>query len=112
MDADGIASLNLRYLVDLLPYGGKKKLAAVLEVDGSTISRWRAGGQVPGKRKLSAVKTFFHLSDDVDLHRDLVFNFETPVGEEEKRKWLKTRIVELDSESLKELFPSLWKLLK
>jgi len=107
-----IFSRNLSFLLDSLPHGKKKHLAKKLGVDQTTISRWGNGMQRPTKKKITAILDYFNLPKTTDLEKETLFLSTMPIGEGETKKWLKNKIDELGSETLRELTPALIMLLK
>jgi transcriptional regulator with XRE-family HTH domain len=107
-----IFSRNLSFLLDRVPHGKKKHLAANLGVDPTTISRWGNGTQQPTKRKIAAILDYFSLPRTTDLMNEPLFLSTMPIGEDGMKKWLKEKIDELDRETLRELAPALIMLLK
>jgi transcriptional regulator with XRE-family HTH domain len=106
-----ILAENLSYLLDAPKRGGKKVLAAELGVQQGTISRWMAGGR-PESRYQEAIKEYFGLPSTVDLETFPLFLELSPVGSREQREWLHRHVDELDTETLRLLFPALEKLLR
>ena len=107
-----IFSRNLSFLIDSLPHGQKKHFAESLGVEQTTVSRWGKGTQRPAKSKVGAILDYFNLPRTTDLKKEPLFLSITPIGEAETKKWLKGRIDELDSETLRSLTPALIMLLK
>lgn len=110
LDDREILSLNLAYLLDTLPHGEKRLLANQIEVDATTISKWRSGKQKPTNNNIKEIVSYFALPESTDLKAELVFLSPMPAGKAETKRWLHERIEDLDGDSLRELVPALKKL--
>src|SRR5690349_12819167 len=68
IDADevNIVQANLRCLLDTLPHGRKKVIAAHLSVHPTTISRWCSGEQSPSQEHLAGLCRYFGLPYGTD----------------------------------------------
>lgn len=108
---DEILKRNIDYLFEGLDHGMKGEYAKVLEVDLSTISRWRRGRARPSRSHIRALAVKFVLDPDVDLEETPLFLSPVPVSLSQRREWLKTRIDRLPTEQLTALFPALQRLL-
>lgn len=102
---------NLKYLLATLPHGSMREFADFLDVDQSTLSRWRNGKQNPAGKYHDMIKEYFQLSSNIDLKESPLFLSLIPIGEIAQKNWLHEKIDALDAEILKELFPALKKLL-
>lgn len=103
---------NLRFLIGTLGHGGKKSLAAKLDIDPTTVSRWLRGGYEPQPASLSQIVSEFGLQPGTDLLKDPVFLSAEPISVVERKEWLNKRIDALSPEELRELFPALRRLLE
>lgn len=106
-----ILTENIRYLIEGLPHGFKKEFAATLEVDVTTVSRWRNGGQRPTRTKLGEIGKYFGIQPDIDLESDPVFLSIEPVSNIQYREWLHEKIDQLDDRTLTNLMPAFERLL-
>ena len=111
-DQKDIPLMNLRYLLDSLKRGERKKLAKSLGVHEVTISRWYAGSQTPSQRHYQALADFFGLDRSLDIRTEPIFLAYEPVTVTDQKKWLQERIEQLDSAFFSELFPVLKRLLQ
>lgn len=111
-DQMDIPLLNLRYLLDSLQRGERKKLAKGLDVHEVTISRWYAGSQIPSPRHYQALADFFGLDRSLDIRTEPIFLAYEPLTVTDRKKWLQERIEQLDSAFFSELFPVLKRLLQ
>lgn len=102
---------NLSRLIAGLGHGGQRELAARVEVDQSTISRWKAGKQQLNKRHLDELRRFFQLPESVDLTRDPIFLSLDPLGVGALRKWVMEKLEAMPGEELVNLYPAMKKLL-
>jgi transcriptional regulator with XRE-family HTH domain len=107
-----IRLLNLQKLLGSLEHGGQRGLAAALDVNEATISKWKSGSQTPSPKHLQGISEHFHLGRDVDLARDPLFLDEVPIGTYERRRWLAEQVNSLPADELNKLFPALEKLVR
>lgn len=103
---------NIRHLIDTLPHGQKKKFAAKLGIDVTTVSRWLNGAQRPTKTKLKQICNYFGLPLETNMESETVFLWTGPIGETQMRGWIWEKVEQLDGKTLREIFPALNKLLK
>ena len=102
---------NINYLYEGLDHGMKGEYAIALDVDLSTISRWRRGKARPTRSHLNKLIAKFLLEPEVDLEDEPLFLSPTPISFEARREWIKTRIDRLSPAELHELFPAFRRLL-
>lgn len=102
---------NIDYLFDGLVHGMKGEFARVLEVDNSTISRWRQGKARPTASHLEKLVAKFALDPGVDLEHQPLFLSPTPTSLVARREWIKRRVDQLSPAELHELFPAFRRLL-
>jgi transcriptional regulator with XRE-family HTH domain len=102
---------NLSYLLDSLEHGGKKKVAADLGIDPTTISRWLSGAITPQSSTLKRLSNYFGLPAETDLSKAAVFLSVEPVSLPERRRWLNQQIEALSANELRELYPALQRIL-
>lgn len=103
---------NIRHLINTLPHGQKKKFAAKLAIDVTTVSRWLNRAQRPTRTKLKQICNYFGLPPDTNLEVEAVFLWTGPIGESQMKDWISERVGRLDGKTLKEIFPALRRLLK
>jgi transcriptional regulator with XRE-family HTH domain len=111
-DGCNILAENLKYLSESLGHGGKKSLAAKLDVNPTTVSRWLNGSSQPPQSTLLQIATYFGMKLDTNLQEDPVFLSSQPAGLVERRRWLHTRLEALSAEDLRDLYPALRRLLE
>jgi transcriptional regulator with XRE-family HTH domain len=102
---------NLRYLLGSIAHGQKRVLAEQFMVHPSTITRWGTGEQRPTREHLAALCRYFDLPYGTDLVNDPIFLSSLPITDEERRSWLKERIGDIDTTTLRTVFPAMWRLL-
>ena len=107
-----VLSANIRHLIDGLAHGQRKQFAAELEVDVTTVSRWSTAAQRPTKTKLKRICDYFGLPVATNLESDPVFLSLDPVTGNEMKRWLHEQIEGLDSDTTRNMFPALQRLLK
>lgn len=103
---------NLKFLFDSLEHGGKKRLAASMGVDPTTISRWLNGASEPQGPALRQLVAHFGLPVGTDLKCDPVFLSVDPVSAVARRHWIRDRLDHLSEQELQELYPALRRLLE
>ncbi len=102
---------NLRCLAGRLEHGSKGELAAFVGVTAGTLSAWLAGKH-PKERNLERIAESFGLPAGLDLNRDPLFLDPLAVADLERRAWLRRRVDDLPTETLRALFPALRRLLE
>ncbi len=107
-----ILTENIRHLIDTLPHGQKKKFAAKLGIDVTTVSRWLNGTQRPTKKKLKQICNYFGLPPDTDLEAEDVFLWTRPIGESQIKNWISEKVAQLDGKTLREMYPTLKRLFR
>lgn len=112
LDIHGVDILaeNIRHLINSLPHGQKKKFAAHLGVDVTTVSRWIGGAQRPTKKKLEEIGKYFGLPPGINLVSDEVFLWTEPISECQMKVWITERIQQMNGETLREIFPAMRRL--
>ncbi len=103
---------NLKYLLDSLEHGKKKRLAEELEVSPVTVSRWASGEQLPQRDRFARIGRFFELEEGKDLEQDPLFLSLLPISYQMRRTWLHQRIDQLHQSTLHRLFPALERLFR
>jgi transcriptional regulator with XRE-family HTH domain len=111
-EGTNVLAENLRFLFASLGRGSKKQIAAELEVDPTTVSRWLSGAFEPQGALLRQLVTYFGLPQDTDLRRTPIFLSVEPVAAAQRRQWLHTQIDALSAEDFRELYPALRRMLK
>lgn len=112
LDGVNVLAENIRFLVDSLPHGGQRELANAIEIDETTVSRWKTGAVRPTKARQDRLREYFQLPTGTDLTSDPLFLTLDPVGGFAKRAWVLKRVGEIEVRELEGLFPALWKLLR
>src|SRR4030067_2365162 len=96
-----ILAENIRFLINTLPHGEKKKFAAKLVIDVTTVSRWINGTQRPTRTKLRQIGNYFGLPPDTNLQDEEVFLWTGPIGESQIKSWISDRVAQLDGKTLR-----------
>lgn len=102
---------NLGCLINGLQRGEKRAFAAALEVHPTTVSAWLSAKQRPERVNITAVCRYFRLPTGSDIETEPLFLAPLPVAENQRKRWLKEKIEDLDTSALQELFPALARLL-
>lgn len=110
-DREGMTKANITFLLDSLGHGGKKKLAARLNLRAEQLSRWRGGQQTPHAGNLRELLRYFALDTDTDLGSVPLFLINFPIHSEARKKWLVQAIEEMPPDKLNPHFDSIRKLL-
>jgi transcriptional regulator with XRE-family HTH domain len=111
-NAVNVFAENVCYLVGSLPHGAKKEFAKKIGVDATTVSRWIASAHRPGKKKIDELCRYFGLPAGTNLDVDAIFLSSGPVSESQMRRWIVENIESIDGKNLREIFPSLRRLLR
>jgi transcriptional regulator with XRE-family HTH domain len=100
----------VKYLLGNLRHGGMKELCRDLDINMSTLNRWK-NKTIPSKSQLATLARSFGLAEDVDLRVDPVFLSLDPPGVFARKEWLKSRLDEMSPADLRKYFPALKALL-
>lgn len=114
LDRIDIARENVQFLLGQLRHGEAKRLGVALSVSDHTVSewkRWRRKGGIE-KQHILGLARYFGIDPRVSLYAEPVFLWTEPVGEKQRRQWLREQIMFLDDDRLNDLFPALKILLK
>lgn len=103
---------NVVYLVNSLGHGENGKLAQALDIQGSTISKWKRRGPIPEKTHKPGIQSFFGVPTAIDIEHHPLFLDLSPISVMEQRVWLQKQIEQLDSQTLQQLFPALERLFR
>ena len=103
---------NVLFLFGCLGHGEQKEFAQRLEVNSSTIQRWKSGGSSPSKPKQQKLKKVFGLPSTLDLSDHPLFLDLDPISSLQRIEWLCGRVRSMDQDELNSLFPALKKLLE
>ena len=101
MDSDGVVTI-----ADV-----KKALSKAVDIDPSTLSRWKKGLTVPDKYHLRLICEYFHIAED-SLRTEFLFLDLEPVTTQSKKNLCKEWIDQMSPEEFDALFPALKKLIK
>ncbi len=102
---------NMAFLIGGLPHGERKRFAQEFGVDAATVYRWHSGARRPAKNKLRKLARYFGLPPHTDLESEPIFLLIRPIGDGSMREWLHAAVDEVESSTLRELFPALMRLL-
>jgi len=109
---DNLFLENFRYLVDGVEHGEKNNIAKIVGVHPTSLSRWLSGTHHPDKRFRALLAIYFGLSSETELTSEPLFLSLLPVSENDKKRWLRSAIDDLNLRDLNNLFPALFKLLE
>lgn len=112
LEPDDMVKRNVMYLMDGLPQGSQKQLAATLKVRKETVSRWATGRAPPAQRHRRSILRFVGLPETIQMDRVPLFLSTEPVGVFQQRAWLRRQLEAVQHEELGRLFPALDKLLR
>lgn len=102
---------NLIYLLGKIPRGGNADLVSAVDIDPSTLSRWKKGLTIPDKYHLRLICEYFHITEDLMRTGFLFLDLE-PVTTQSKKNLCKEWIEQMSPEEFDALFPALKKLIK
>ncbi|MFN7929341.1 MAG: helix-turn-helix transcriptional regulator [Blastocatellia bacterium] len=104
---------NIRFLTDKKITGiTGKEMASAIGVTEVTLSRWKNRKQTPEANQLARLCQFLHISPRIDLKSEAIFLSSSPIGDFMRRQWLRQQIEEIDSQTLRDLFPALERMFK
>jgi transcriptional regulator with XRE-family HTH domain len=109
--SEQIAEENIKYLLDKLRHGEKKKLAEQIGVTPETVSQWSRGNQLPRSKNREKIKSYFGIENAVDLEEHPLFLVQRPLTDEMRRRDLREKIEEADEDSIETYYDALVKLL-
>jgi hypothetical protein len=110
---ESVLRLNLRYLIDSLPHGEKKKLAKSIDVAEETISKWTSrGGRGLHPKNRSRLLKYFGLDPELDLAKEPIFLSIAPVGAHLQKAWLLERVQEMPPEEIGKVFPAVQRIFR
>lgn len=112
LEAVDILLKNIGFLTEMPGERKLKALARSIDVGPVTLSRWRSGEQRPHKSNQMALISYFGLPHEIDLEVDALFLYPGPLGDAQRRNWLRKQIDRLDPTTLHRLFPALERLFK
>ena len=106
---DGVDVLHENLLRLLSKSGGqtKRALAGQFGVSPSTLSRWINGIQAPDTSARRGIALLFGLHDSIELEERPMFLSYLPISYGEQVAWINSRLHDMSSHSLRELFPAL-----
>jgi transcriptional regulator with XRE-family HTH domain len=103
---------NLEFLLDKKIHHKKVvEIAEGIDVSRTAVTRWKKREQEPEEKHLAKLTLYFGLSE-INLREDPVFLHRLPVGDLNRREWIKKKVDELDSTKLNKFFPAFEKLLR
>lgn len=102
---------NLMYLLRKIPRGGNAEVVKAVDIDPSTLSRWKKGLTIPDKYHLRLICEYFHMAED-SLRTEFLFLDLEPVTTQSKKNLCKEWIDQMSPEEFDALFPALKKLIK
>ncbi len=102
---------NLMYLLRTIPRGGNADLVKAVDIDPSTLSRWKKGITLPDKYHQRLICEYFHVTDKA-LRSEFFFLDIEPVTTQSKKNLCKEWIDLMLPEDFEALFPAIKKLIK
>ena len=109
---DEILVKNLHYLFGTIKHGENAEFVNFIEVNPSTLTRWKQGKSKPDKYAQTQIARYFGLKDSEDLKKQLLFLDLDPVSTQQKKQECKQLIDEMDKEEFDRIYTGLKKLLK
>lgn len=113
--SDGPESLrreNIAFLLNTLPYGGRKALALALGIQQATITRWVSENKVPEGKNVEGLLKFLGLDSKIDLTSEPLFLSVQPLGGFQQRHWLIERLKAMPEKEITRLFPALERIMR
>ncbi len=103
---------NLQYLFGTIKHGENATFVSSIEVNPSTLTRWKQGKSKPDKYAQEQIAEYFGLKDAEDLRSELLFLDLDPVSTQQKKQECKRLIDEMSKDDFERIFAGLKKLLK
>lgn len=98
---------NVIFLLEKLEHGENAKLVRCLNVNQTTLSKWKKKTHLPEKKHRNVIQQFFNLPNQIDLEREPLFLSIDPINTHERKLWLCEKIHELPEQKLNDFFPAL-----
>ena len=108
---EDIREKNLRYLLESLEYGENAKFVAAMDVNPSTLTRWKQGKTKPDRYAQAQIAKYFGLKDVEDLKHQFLFLELEPVSTQQKKQYCTKLIDIMDKNSFEAIFAALEKIL-
>ena len=103
---------NILYLLNSIPWGNNQEFTETLEIQASTLTRWKSGKMNPSKYYQTKICKYFGAPDPENLKTAFLFLGLSPTTVAEKKVHLKNLLDAIDREKLESLYPALVKLLE
>ena len=107
-----ILAKNLQYLFGTIKHGENAAFVNSIEVNPSTLTRWKQGKSKPDKYAQEQIAYYFGLKDAEDLKSELLFLDLDPVSTQQKKQECKRLIDEMSKDDFERIFAGLRKMLK
>ncbi len=108
---DEILVKNLHYLFGTIKHGENSEFVKSIEVNPSTLTRWKQEKSKPDKYAQTQIARYFGLKDGDDLKKQLLFLDLDPVSTQQKKQECKQLIDEMNKEEFERIYAGLRKLL-
>ena len=103
---------NIQYLLNSIPWGDNQDFVEALEIQASTLTRWKNGKMKPSKFYQAKICKYFGVPDAESLKTAFLFLGLAPTTATEKKLHLKRLLDSIDREKLEAMYPALVKLLQ
>jgi len=103
---------NIRYLLLSIPWGENQDLIEALQIQPSTLNRWKNGSMRPGRFFQAKICRYFGVPDPGELKTAYLFLGLSPSTAAERKAQIKRMIDSADKDEFERLYPALLKLLQ
>lgn len=111
-EKDVLIRENIQYLLNSIPWGDNQTFVEELEIQASTLTRWKNGKMKPSKYYQKKICKYFGVADVDSLKTAFLFLGLSPTTVAEKKLHLKRLLDGIDHERLEIMYPALVKLLQ
>ena len=103
---------NIQYLLHSIPWGNNQDFIESLQIQASTLNRWKNGTMKPSKFYQEKICKYFGVQGVDDLKESYLFLGLSPASTTERKMQIKRMIDSIDKESFEMVYSALVKLLE
>ena len=107
-----LISDNIMFLIRTIAWGDNRDLVNTLQINNSTLTRWKSGTMKPSKHFQRELCKYYGIGDVDDLKTAYLFFGLSPVTTPQRKMECKRLIDALDRDGFEAVYPALLKLLK
>lgn len=103
---------NILYLIKTIPWGDNRDFINALQIQNSTLTRWKSGTMKPSRHFQKEICKYFGIGDPDELKMAYLFFGLSPATTPQRKLECKRLIDVMDREEFERIYPALLKLLK